>query len=317
MRRSGSAPRCDRRTIGGLLSRTFATVSVDVDPVDLHLMGYGFTGLTPDHQVYADALPRIADRFAAFGVRATFFVVGRDARGQAPILKRLAAGGHEIASHSLTHPMPFVRVGRSRIIHEVTESKRLLEEACGEGVVGFRAPNWDISPRAVAPLADAGFQYDASAFPSPFLIPARLLLALKARDPRVVLRMRPWPYTLRRRPYVWRAEGRSLIQFPISVTPRVRFPIYHTVRYMLSESGFLKHLDGFARRKEPFFYVLHGVDALGQHEDRVDPRLARHPGMESRLDAKLTMLESALRAIADRFETVTYRHQAKHAESVA
>jgi peptidoglycan/xylan/chitin deacetylase (PgdA/CDA1 family) len=289
--------------------RGSAVVSVDVDPVDLHLVGYGHKDLPADDLVYRAAMPRLAEVFARAGVRATFFVVGRDAPAIAPLLRSLAAAGHEIASHTLTHPMPFVRVARSRIHRELGESKRLLEEASGSEVIGFRAPNWDMSARAVMPLGRAGYRYDASGFPTPLQIPARMLLAWKARTPRTLWRMRPWPFTLRRHPYRWEAEGYAIQEFPISVTPWTRFPIYHTARYLLSERRFLGHLDGFVRRGEDFYYALHAVDALGQHEDRVNPDLARHPGMEHRLEHKLALLESSLRALADRFAFTTYRAQ--------
>lgn len=291
------------------MSRLTATVSVDVDPVDLHLLGYGFTGLPPDHVVYTAALPRLAEVFARARIHATFFVVGRDAATHAPALRALAAASHEIASHSLSHPMPFVRVPRSRLRHELLESRRLLGAAAGGEIVGFRAPNWDISPRAVITLAECGYRYDASAFPTLLQIPARLLLALKAGDPRVLVRMRPWPFTLRRHPFRWRDDGCEVWQFPISVTPRLGFPVYHTARYLLSERRFLGHLDGFVRRGETLFYPVHAVDALGLVEDRVDARLARHPGMEHPLGRKLALLESSLAAIAARFEPITYREQ--------
>jgi len=298
-------------------SRPPATVSVDVDPVDLHLLGYGFLGLPADPLVYTAALPRLAEVFARCGVHATFFVVGRDAEAHAAILRALIAGGHEIASHSLSHPMPFVRVPRSRLVHELAESKQRLEAACGGEVVGFRAPNWDISPRAVISLAETGYRYDASAFPSPLLIPARALLALKAHDPRAALRMRPWPFTLHRQPFRWRDGSHEVFQFPISVTPWLRFLVYHTTRYLIGEKRFLKHLDGFARRGESLFYPLHAVDALGLTEDKVDTRLARHPGMEKSLADKLAMLEASLRPIAARFESLTYREQLDRLEGVA
>jgi peptidoglycan/xylan/chitin deacetylase (PgdA/CDA1 family) len=142
-----------------------ATVSVDVDPVDLHLLGYGVRDLPPDPLVYTLALPRLAELFASVGVRATFFVLGRDAPVHADALRALQSMGHEIASHSLDHPMPFVRVPRSRLTHQLVESRRLIEAACGGQVVGFRAPNWDVSPRAVLSLSEAGYLYDASAYP--------------------------------------------------------------------------------------------------------------------------------------------------------
>jgi peptidoglycan/xylan/chitin deacetylase (PgdA/CDA1 family) len=289
------------------MSKPFATVSVDVDPVDLHLLGYGFEGIPPDPLVYTHALPRLAEVFGRHGVRATFFVVGRDAPQHPEILRELEDAGHEIASHSLDHPMPFVRVAMSKLRHQLAESRRVLSGLLKNPPIGLRAPNWDVSPRAHAPLVEAGYRYDASGFPSAFQVPVRLLLTAKSTNPRKTFRMRPWPWTFERQPYIWRNAGKDLIEFPISVSPVIRFPIYHTSRYLLSERIYRSHLDGFVRRNEMFFYTMHGVDALGLKEDCVNPRLARHPGLEHTLAYKLDLISRSVAEIAARFTCVPYR----------
>jgi len=291
------------------VTRPFATVSVDVDPVDLHLLGYGWRDLKPDALVYERALPRLVELFARHRVRATFFVVARDSEAQAGAIRALAAAGHEVASHSLTHPMALARLAPERLREELVESKRRLEAAGAQEVSGFRAPNFDIAGRTLEALAAAGYRYDASAYPTPLLLPARLLLALKSRDPLGVLALRPWPFTLRRFPHTRRAGTRLLHEFPVSVTPWARFPVYHSVRYGMSDARFAATLDGFARRGEPLSYPLHAVDALGLVEDGVDPRLGRHPGMQRPLGPKLELLERSLRAIAERFGTATFRER--------
>lgn len=289
------------------MTKPFATVSVDVDPVDLHLLGYGFENLPPDDLVYTKALPRLLEVFARHRIPATFFIVGRDALRHADLLRAMEDAGHEIASHSLDHPMPFVRVAMSRLKHQLIESRRLLNDIVKKEVIGLRAPNWDVSPRAHKPLVEAGYRYDASGFPSWFQVPLRLLLTAKSSDPRKTFRMRPWPWTWHRQPYIWCHEGGELIEFPISVSPGIRFPIYHTPRYLIGDGTFRSHVEGFARRGEMFFYTLHAVDGLGMVEDGVDPRLSRHPGLEHPLAYKLDLLSRSLAEIASRFECVTYR----------
>jgi len=288
------------------MTRPPATVSVDVDPVDLHLVGYGFRGLAPDPLVYTRAVPRLLELFSSLGVRATFFVVGRDAAAHADAVRAIAAAGHEVASHSLTHPMAFARLPEEGKRRELVESRAGLERAGGGRVVGFRSPNFDFDARSIAPLLDAGYRYDASAYPTPLLLPARLLLALKSRDPAAVRGLRPWPSSWMRRPHRWAAAGRSIQEFPVSVTPRLRFPVYHTARYFMDERRFRSLLDGFARRGEPLSYPLHAVDALGLREDGVDPRLARHPGLGRGLAAKLALLASSIGAIAERFDALPF-----------
>jgi len=288
-------------------SRPSATVSVDLDPVDLHLVGYGYRGLPPDPMTYTAALPRLLEIFDRCGLPVTFFMVARDAPAHADAIQRVARGGHEVASHSLTHPMALASLAREPMRRELEDSRRLLEQASGGSVMGFRAPNFDLSARVVEGLVDAGYKYDASGYPTPLIIPARLLLAWKSRDAAAVMQLRAWPYSWRREPHRVTTARRSLVEYPVSVTPGLRMPVYHTPRYLIGDRRFERILDGFVGRGEPLSYVLHGVDALGMREDKVDERLSRHPGMEFPLQKKLDLLERSLKSIVQRFAPATFR----------
>jgi peptidoglycan-N-acetylglucosamine deacetylase len=289
------------------LTRPAATISVDVDPVDLHLIGYGHRGLPPDASVYTTALPRLIEAFARARVAATLFVVGRDAAAHAGVLRAAAAAGHEIASHSHTHPLAFARLPAAAMREELRASREALEQACGERVIGYRAPNFDLDRRAMRVLVECGYEYDASGYPTPMLLPARLLLAFKSGRPGKLMGLTVWPFTWRRSPYRQPVDGGSLVEFPVAVTPGARMPVYHTARYYLSAAAFERHLDGFARRGESLSYPLHAVDALGLREDRVDMRLAAHPGMQRPLADKLELIEKSLEAITRRFDVATFR----------
>ena len=95
------------------------SVSVDLDAVECYFRIYALPGPPPEEARFAilrRCLPRFAELFARHGVRATFFVVGRDleqdAEGRAP-LAELARAGHELANHSYTHPYDLVRLDRA------------------------------------------------------------------------------------------------------------------------------------------------------------------------------------------------------------
>lgn len=282
--------------------RPVAVVSVDVDPIDIHLAGYG-EAAPPSDLVYRVALPRLLELFARFDVHATFFIVARDAPSIEATLRELMAAGHEVASHTMTHGMPFARLPSTALDDEIRRSREVLAAASGTDVIGFRAPNWDMSPRVMTALVRSGYRYDASVVPSPFQVPARLLLAWKSRSLRPLTAMHPMPASLRRLPFVT-ADG--LTEFPVSIARRSRLPLYHTARYVLAPGQFARGVGEAADRGEPFFYPLHAVDALGLVEDDVDRRLSRHPGMERALTDKLDLLEDSLEAIRQRFATRTY-----------
>lgn len=272
-----------------------ATVSVDIDPIEVHLRGYGVTA-APDAKVYELAVPRLLSLFAAASVQATFFVVAQDAGHHAATLRAITAAGHEVASHSLTHPAPFAKLPPDRLRHELAESKRLLEAAVGSPVVGFRAPNWDCDRTVLDALGAAGYRYDASAYPSPFLLAARLLVGGLGR-------LRSWPFSWRLTPH----RLGPVHEFPIGTTGPHRLPVYHTLRYGMREERFARILDGFVRAQRPLGYALHAVDVLGLREDGVDERLARHPGMKLPLADKQALLANVLGAVSARFRAVSYR----------
>jgi peptidoglycan/xylan/chitin deacetylase (PgdA/CDA1 family) len=288
------------------MSRPVAVISVDVESVDDHLVGYGIRSLPHDPLVHERALPRLLDMFSRTGIRATLFVVGRDAETHAAILGEAAGAGHEIASHTWSHPIGFASLPPERQRAELEDSRRALEHASGSPVVGFRAPHFDLDARAVPRLVAAGYRYDASGYPSPMLLLARALLALKSAG-RGDMPAMSLPFTWRRDPHDWHAGGATIREFPLAVTPGLRMPVYHTLRYYTSEVSWNSRLEGFARRGEMLSYALHGVDALGLAEDRVNDRLARHPGMNRPLEDKLGLLEATLRTIASRFEPRPFR----------
>jgi peptidoglycan-N-acetylglucosamine deacetylase len=285
------------------MHRSAAVVSVDVDPIDMHLAGYGVSA-APDRSVYERGLPRLLDLFARHDLRATFFVVGRDAEEQSDGLRRLVAAGHEVASHSVHHPMPFARLPAVELERQLRDSREIVRLAAGEEVLGFRAPNWDVSPVALRAIRRAGYQYDASGYPTLLQLPARTLLAIKSRSLKPLIAMHPWPAVRHRLPYRL-ADG--LVELPISTAGRLRVPLYHTARYVLPAERYRREVARLADRGEPFFYPLHAVDAMGMAEDAIDERLSRHPGLDLALSAKLDVLDESLELIASSFSSMTYR----------
>jgi peptidoglycan/xylan/chitin deacetylase (PgdA/CDA1 family) len=60
--------------------------------------------LTFDDGPYPVYTPLLLDELHRLGVRATFFLIGRDAEQWPEITKRIEAEGHEIADHTYSHP---------------------------------------------------------------------------------------------------------------------------------------------------------------------------------------------------------------------
>jgi polysaccharide deacetylase family protein (PEP-CTERM system associated) len=100
-------------------------------------------------------------------VTATFFTVGAVAREYPEVVDRIAAAGHEVASHGDSHT-PLSDLDRGEFERELTRSATAIKAATGQRPHGFRAPNFSLSGAtswAVDVLADHGYDYDASVFP--------------------------------------------------------------------------------------------------------------------------------------------------------
>ena len=110
---------------------------------------------------------RILVRLAEHGIRGTFFVLGWIAERHPSLVKRIAAAGHEIASHGFSHQLIY-RQSPETFRAETERCKHLLEDITGNEVLGYRGASFSITRQslwALDVLIDLGFQYDSSIFP--------------------------------------------------------------------------------------------------------------------------------------------------------
>jgi peptidoglycan/xylan/chitin deacetylase (PgdA/CDA1 family) len=88
--------------------------------------------------------PEVLNILQEFGVRATFYVVGNRAEQFPELIQRIAAAGHEIASHSHTHPH-FRRIPWSQARQELTTAERAIRGAGAALSRQLRPPFGDLS----------------------------------------------------------------------------------------------------------------------------------------------------------------------------
>jgi polysaccharide deacetylase family protein (PEP-CTERM system associated) len=110
---------------------------------------------------------RLLDLFEGHGIRATFFVLGWVAQRHPALIREIAARGHEVASHGLTHELVYNQT--PELFREETRtSKALLEDLVQAPVTGYRAASYSITSKslwALDILVELGFEYDSSIFP--------------------------------------------------------------------------------------------------------------------------------------------------------
>ena len=105
--------------------------------------------------------------FDEAGIKATFFVLGWVAERYPALMQRIAAAGHEIASHGYDHARVFM-LSPDQFRDDLERSRKLLEDSSGLKVIGYRAPSFSIdqrTPWAHEILAEQGYAYSCSVAP--------------------------------------------------------------------------------------------------------------------------------------------------------
>ncbi len=141
---------------------------------------------------------RLLALFDEHGVQATFFVLGWVAERLPHLVRRIAAGGHEVASHGYAHRLIYDQTPAA-FRDDVRRAKALLEDHSGTPVRGYRAPSYSVTPQslwALDILIDEGYTYDSSIFP--------------IRHDRYGIPLSP------RHPFVLGRGGRALVEAPAS-----------------------------------------------------------------------------------------------------
>lgn len=98
---------------------------------------------------------------------ATFFTLGWIAERYPQAIKRIAANGHEIASHGYGHERASDQTPKS-FFSDIQVAKLILEDLAGYEVKGYRAPSFSIGEKnlwAFECLERAGYHYSSSIYP--------------------------------------------------------------------------------------------------------------------------------------------------------
>lgn len=182
------------------------------------------------HGCVVAATQRLLELLRGHDARATFFVLGPVAEQHPALIRAIAAGGHELASHGWSHRRLWL-LSPAEFRAELERTDAAIGAAIGQPhrSRGFRAPYFTMSERtawAMDVLRDYGMAYDSSTFP------IRNYLGGAPGMPR-------WPH-----------DWHGLREIPIS-TLRV-------AGINLPFSG------GFYLRLWPASFVAHGIRALNR-----------------------------------------------------
>lgn len=122
--------------------------------------------LTYDDGPNDAATERLLEVLAHHQVRATFFLIGGFVRQRPALTRAIAAAGHLIGNHTMTHPW-LAWQSSARIRQELTGCNAVLEDTLGAPVRFFRAPHGARRPivlRTARELGLTAVQWNITAF---------------------------------------------------------------------------------------------------------------------------------------------------------
>jgi peptidoglycan/xylan/chitin deacetylase (PgdA/CDA1 family) len=104
----------------------------------------------------------VLDALAREGVRATFFVLGRQVERYPELVRRIAAEGHEIGNHGFDHGILIFR-GESHVADQLSRTASAVRRAVGTDVMRplFRAPHGYRGPTTARAAARCGYRMAA------------------------------------------------------------------------------------------------------------------------------------------------------------
>ncbi|MCW2903851.1 MAG: polysaccharide deacetylase [Streptosporangiaceae bacterium] len=100
--------------------------------------------------------PMVLDLLARFQVPATFCLIGLQVKEFPKLIQRMVAAGHQVADHTVTHPMDLPALSAGRIQEEIGEAHDRIAQTAGIAPRFFRAPGGAWSPQIMDTAAKHG-----------------------------------------------------------------------------------------------------------------------------------------------------------------
>ena len=188
-------------------------ISIDVEEwyhskwFDLEKMGFTASDFPSDLPHMIDKLITLFDNYS---IPATFFTLIESLNNHPHILDKIINTHHEIGLHGVEHK-GITSLGEEEFKKQIRYGKQKLDQLTKFEIIGYRAPNQEISEEAFEILSDENFRYDSS------IVPCHKIPGWYG-SPESPLH-----------PYIYPSSSESLkkepfIEFPIAVFPQLKLP---------------------------------------------------------------------------------------------
>ncbi len=276
------------------MKKATGIIQVDLDGMRVLLENRNYKDSVREDSIFnREAIYKFLTLFDTYGVKATFFVIGRDLLNDAKkkMVKEIAERGHEIANHSMNHNVNFRNLTSKEKEQEIRDAEEIIGDTVGVRPIGFRAPNFDIDETTLEILEARGYIYDSSILPV-YLFSNKNIHGFSPLSP-----YHPSPEN------IWKKGHRGIIEIPVSTVPIIRVP-YHssfvTAAHNFNMGPLVFYTGLFLTKlmRLPLNYVFHVVELADFNDDR---RLSYFQGLRIPLKKRYEMISSILKNITGSF----------------
>ena len=288
--------------------KSFATIQVDLDGLWTNLQYYGHESLVSPDIVFESSLRRYLDLFEEFGIKATFFVVGKDIEipEKRALLKEAVERGHELANHTYSHLFGFRKLSQEEKIKEIKKTEELIFSITGRKPVGFKAPGYDSDSRLIELLSSNNYLYDSSIIPTfayPLLMRINHIFSggvKRTHGPKwswVFAPNKPYFPSLKKE---WKRGKANILEVPCTTMPFFKVPIHMTFAIKLGYPYFKWSYELVRKTGLSLNYEFHAADL----SDMVsDSRLGHLNGVP--IEKRIRLIRKILTNITRDYEIVT------------
>lgn len=242
------------------------SIHVDVDGLDIYEQEYGSPAAVPRQAIFDQALPLMLDLFDGFGIRATFFIIGRDLEDSAGqrFVAKLLERGHEVANHTWSHAPNFHAFAKDEQEREIVTTEERLFTQTGQRPVGFRAPGYYLNHHILNMLKTRGYRYDSSVLPTWTHALMRVYLRLRGQGRKIDKAVGRIRYALvNQQPTIlFPTAQRPLYEIPIATMPLLRLPIHSTFLFLYGLRWARWAMNLQRKIGKGRVFLLHAIDTL-------------------------------------------------------
>lgn len=217
-----------------------ASISIDLDNQWAYMKTQGCAGWETYPSYLNRVVPRILETLHQADLRATFFIVGHDAKQaeNRAALRSIAEAGHEIGNHSFMHEPWLHLYSDAELRADFDQSEAAIRDATGQQPRGFRGPGFSTSAAVRSLLIERGYVYDASSFPTYLGGLARAYFFMTSQLPAEEKKRRSKLYGSLRDGLAplkpWQIAP-GLMELPVTTMPLLRTPVHMTYLLFLGQ----------------------------------------------------------------------------------